>query len=116
MLIPKDLMFHRVKLPGKGINLSIPTAEDGIGAVEFYAQVKESLINEGHPYDEAAKAAFYAMRLKYGPEAIHAVLLATGQEPLGRALAAGKIYRMRGTEYAQAETYEEIEHLEKKNE
>jgi len=112
--IPKDLQFHRVKIPGKrGINISTPTAEDGIRALEHFIDVRESLIANGVPYDEAAKSAFYDMRIRFGAqECIQAIALAVGQEPLKRAVEEGRLYRVRGSEYAKAESFEEIEHLE----
>jgi len=114
LIIPRDLEFHRVKIPGaRGINISVPTAEDGIAAMEYYIDVRERLLTEGMPYDQAKKVAFYEARIRFGKEElIQAIMLSMGQEPFKRALEAGKIYRLRGTEYAEAETYEEIEHLE----
>ena len=56
--IPKDLQLHEVKLPGKGINLSVPTAQDGLAAMEYFIDVRERLLTDGMPYNEAARAAF----------------------------------------------------------
>jgi len=114
LIIPGDLEFHRVKIPGaRGINISTPTAEDGIAAMEYYIDVRERLLTEGMPYDQAKKVAMYESRLRFGAEEfIQAIALCVGQEPLKRAIMAHKVYRIRGTEYAKAESFEEIEHLE----
>lgn len=113
IITPNDLQIHEVKLPGKGINLSRPTAEDGLEAVRYYVETREKLIAMGAPYEEAKKAAMYDARIKFGPEElIRSIMLCAGQENFHRAIEQGAVFRVRGTEYAQAETYEEIEHLD----
>ena len=114
--IPEDLQFHEVKLPGKGINLSVPTAQDGLAAVEYFIEVRERLLTDGMPYNEAARAAFYDARIRFGAdELIRSIALCAGQEPFLRALEEGKVYRTHGTEYAEA-TEEEQDELDEKDE
>ena len=113
LIIPDDLQIHEVKLPGKGINLSTPTAKDGLEAVRYFVETRENLISQGVPADEAKKTAFYDSRIRFGAEElIRSIMLCAGQENFHRAIEQGKLFRVRGTEYARAETYEEVEHLE----